>query len=76
MPQVKSFDEIVAYFKSVLEKFPDERTGKNKRYQIIDVALSAFSVFFTQTPSFLAYQRTMEQNKGRNNVRSLFSIKQ
>jgi len=71
---VKSFDQIIEYFKSILEKFPDKRTGKNKRYQIVDVALSAFSVFFTQTPSFLAYQRTMEQNKGKNNVRSLFGV--
>lgn len=74
MPQVKSFDEIVGYFKSILEKFPDKRTGKNKRYAIIDVALSAFSIFFTQMPSFLAYQRTMEQNKGRNNARSIFGV--
>jgi len=74
VPEVKSFDEIITYFKSVLEDFPDKRTGKNKRYQIIDVALSAFSVFFTQTPSFLAYQRTMEQNKGGNNVKSLFGV--
>jgi hypothetical protein len=70
----KSFDEIITYFKSILERFPDKRTGKNKRYQIVDVALSAFSVFFTQTPSFLAHQRTMEQNKGRNNAKSLFGV--
>jgi hypothetical protein len=74
VPQVKSFDEIIAYFKSILEKFPDKRTGKNKRYAIIDVALSAFSIFFTQMPSFLAYQRTMEQNKGRNNAKSIFGV--
>ncbi len=40
MPQVKSFDEIVVYFKSILEKFPDKRTGKNKQYAISDVALN------------------------------------
>jgi len=74
VPQVRSFDEIVAHFKSILEKFPDKRTGKNKRYAMIDVALSAFSIFFTQMPSFLAYQRTMEQNKGRNNAKSLFGV--
>ena len=28
--------------------------------------------FFTQTPSFLAYQRKMQQTKGRNNAQSLF----
>jgi hypothetical protein len=41
-----------------------------------DAALSAFSVFFTQTPSFLAYQRTMEGNKGHSNAQSLFGVHQ
>lgn len=41
-----------------------------------DAALSAFSVFFTQTPSFLAYQRMMEGNKGHSNAQSLFGVHQ
>jgi hypothetical protein len=36
--------------------------------------LGAFSVFFTQTPSFLAYQRQMQQHQGRNNACSLFGV--
>ncbi|GAJ18588.1 unnamed protein product, partial [marine sediment metagenome] len=43
------------------------RTGNNTTYSIEDIALSAFSVFFTQSPSFLAYQTSMQQNKGNNN---------
>ncbi len=31
-------------------------------------------MFFTQTPSFLAYQRQMEQQRGRNNACSLFGV--
>jgi hypothetical protein len=34
------------------------------------------SVFFTQTPSFLAFQRTMEKSKGRSNVQTLFGVHQ
>ena len=41
-----------------------------------DAALSAFSVFFTQTPSFLAYQRMMEGSKGQSNAQSLFGVHQ
>ena len=67
MNQPSNFEEIVLYFRSILEDFPDKRKGKNKRYQMSDAALSAFSVFFTQTPSFLAYQRLMAQNKGVGN---------
>jgi hypothetical protein len=41
-----------------------------------DIGLGAFSVFFTQHPSFLAYQRTMEELKGKSNAQTLFEIKQ
>jgi hypothetical protein len=39
-----------------------------------DVASSAFSVFFLQSPSFLAYQRDMQRREGRNNAHSLFGV--
>lgn len=74
MKQQGSFDSIVRTFHQVLESLPDKRTGKNIRYGIEDAALSAFSVFFTQTPSFLAYQRTMEKSKGHSNAQSLFGV--
>ena len=41
-----------------------------------DAALSAFSVFFTQSASFLAYQSTMEGSKGRSNAQTLFGVHQ
>ena len=41
-----------------------------------DAALSAFSVFFTQTPSFLAYQRMVAGSKGKSNAQSLFGVHQ
>lgn len=50
------FDTLVSSFRQMLSTLPDKRTGKNSRYGMEDAALSAFSVFFTQTPSFLAYQ--------------------
>jgi hypothetical protein len=70
------FDGIVASFRQVLSSLPDKRTGKNIRYGMEDAALSAFSVFFTQTPSFLAYQRMMEGSKGKSNAQSLFGVHQ
>jgi len=70
------FDTIVGSFRQVLEALPDKRTGKNSRYGMEDAALSAFSVFLTQTPSFLAYQRLMQGSKGHNNAQSLFGIHQ
>jgi hypothetical protein len=55
---------------------PDARTGDNTRYSMEDIGLSAFSVFFTQSPSFLSAQKTLEQNKGCNNAKSLFQIQE
>ena len=76
MKQRGLFDGIVASFRQVLSSLPDKRTGKNIRYRMEDAALSAFSVFFTQTPSFLAYQRMMEGSKGKSNAQSLFGVHQ
>jgi hypothetical protein len=68
------FDAIMGYFRQVLEALPDKRPGKNSRYGMEDAALTAFSMFFTQNPSFLAYQRMLEGSKGRSNAQSLSGV--
>lgn len=70
------FDTIVGSFRQVLSSLPDKRTGRNSRYGMADAGLSAFSVFFTQTPSFLSYQRMMAGSKGHSNAQSLFGVHQ
>jgi len=57
-----------------LAALPDRRTGDNTRYSMADIGLSAFSVFFTQSPSFLSAQKTLLQAKGRSNAQSLFQV--
>ena len=69
-----SFDGIVEYFHSVIKKFPDKRIGNNTKYKIEDAALGGFSLFFTQSPSFLVYQNAMQKSKGQNNAQSLFGV--
>ena len=68
------FNQLMNWLQGAIALFPDRRTGKNLSYTPRDAALSAFSVFLTQCPSFLAYQKSMEQNKGNNNARTLFGI--
>lgn len=68
------FNTLLVFLESVIPELPDLRTGKNKRYDMRDAVLSAFAPFFIQCPSFLSYQRLMEQNKGNNNGRTIFSI--
>lgn len=68
------FGEMLGMLKAGLAEIPEHRGGQNTQYEIADAGLSAFSVFFMQSPSFLAHQREMERKKGRNNARSLFGV--
>lgn len=39
-----------------------------------DTGLSAFAVFFMQSPSFLDFQQTMQETQGKNNAHTLFNV--
>jgi hypothetical protein len=54
-------------------ELPDKRKGHhNQQYKMGDAVCGAFSVFFTQSASFLAHQRDMARRQGQNNVLSVF----
>ena len=53
---------------------PDPRRGRNRRYAMADVAMAALSVFFMQSPSFLAHQRALAEAGGRSNAHTLFGL--
>jgi hypothetical protein len=44
------WDELVGSLRQTLGGLPDRRTGDNTHYSMEDIGLSAFSVFFTQSP--------------------------
>lgn len=71
---LKTWDEHLAHLRQILGEFHDRRTGDNTTYSMQDIGLGAFSVFFTQCPSFLAHQKTMQQAKGQSNAQSLFHL--
>lgn len=70
-----NFGNMVKELIEVIETFPDGRRGKNISKSMKDASLGAFSVFFTQSPSFLSYQQSMQESQGQNNASSLFGIK-
>jgi hypothetical protein len=74
MKASKIFDELVEELQRCFENLPEHRSGENTQYEIKDAALSAFGIFFTQSRSFLAYQRMLEERKGRSNVSSMFGV--
>ena len=65
---------LLGWLKSAIAHFPDKRTGSNLSYSMEDVALGAFSVFFTQSPSFLAAQTAMNERLGKSNAQTLFGM--
>ena len=71
-----SLEHLIKRIKQSFEGFCDVRTGKNKRYDLVDAGMAAFSVFFTQSPSFLAYQQDLKRRKGHSNAESLFGMQQ
>jgi len=70
---------LINKIKDVFANLPDFRqyaTANNLKYTIADAALSAFAVFFTQSPSFLDYQTRMQQSQGKNNAQAIFGVHQ
>ena len=57
-----------------VDTFPDPRRGRNATYPMRDIGMAAFSVFFMQSPSFLAHQRLLEQGHGHSNCTGLFGM--
>ncbi len=70
-----SLQSLMQHNREHWSTLPDSRKpNNNQRYTVAEGALSAFAVFFMQSPSFLAHQRLLQRNKGRNNARSLFQV--
>jgi len=67
-------DRLIKKIKTAANEFPDARTGQNRQYEMEDAVMGAFSVFFTQSASFLEYQQDMKRHKGRCNAESLFEM--
>ena len=65
---------LLAGLKAVCATFPDARKGRGGNIEIADFGLAAFSMFFMQSASFLAYQRALEKGQGRSNGQTLFGI--
>ena len=66
-------DTLVAGVRSACTSFPDARRG-DVRYSMADIGMSAFSLFFMQSESFLAHQRSLEEGRTTSNCRTLFGM--
>ena len=72
-----SFDHLQAILRQHTAVLPDYlKPSPNTCYTIQDAALGAFGLFFTQSPSFLEYQRRLQHRKGHNKAQTLFGVTQ
>ena len=69
-------DHLVKRIKQSFGEFCDVRTGQNTQYDMVEAGMGAFSVFFTQSPSFLAHQEALKHRTGHSNAESLFGMEQ
>ena len=66
---------LIERIRGVFSTLPDTRgQSNNLTYLIQDAALSAFAIFFSQSPSFLDSQVRMQKQLGRNNASSIFGV--
>jgi hypothetical protein len=71
---MERLEEYIAALRERCGHLPDRRSGSNSRYGMDDIGLSAFSLFFMQSPSFLAHQRALAEHCGRSNAETLFGM--
>src|SRR5262245_446194 len=77
MRHLLRFDDLQAIFHRSIAHLPDQRKpSPNTRYTIQDAVRGAFGIFFTQSPSFLEYQRRLQHTIVRNNAQTLFGVEQ
>jgi hypothetical protein len=67
---MKILDRLIGSLRGCCHSLPDLRQGGDVRYTMVDIGLSAFSLFFLQSPSFLAHQRRLEEGQGRSNCQN------
>ena len=69
-------ENLIAELGTVCAGLPDRRKGPRRAgdYSMADIGLSAFSLFFMGSPSFLEHQRALERGQGRSNCQTLFGM--
>ncbi len=74
-PTILVFSVFLNFLQEGIEKIKDPRGKSNAtKFKISDVMLSAFSMFFMQSQSFLEYQRQLQSRSGRDNIQSIFGV--
>jgi hypothetical protein len=71
---VSAVEQLIGALSEVCAGLPDQHTGPRRDYAMADIGLSAFSIFFMGSPSFLGHQRALAEGHGRSNCETLFAM--
>jgi hypothetical protein len=73
---VNTVEQLIGGLRDVCAGLPDQRKGPAREgdYTMADIGLSAFSIFFMGSPSFLGHQRVLAGRHGRSNCQTLFGM--
>ena len=67
---------LLGSLRETAARLPDNRKSSNgRKYSIRDAILSAFAVFYFQHPSLLNFQQDMHRKCKRNNLETLFEVR-
>jgi len=69
------FESLLDGLRAACAGFPDARRSADVDCSMADVGLSAFSLFFMQSESFLSHQRRLERGQGTSNCHTLFGMR-
>lgn len=74
--QSLNFEAIVELLRCNFKTVTDARDPRRVSYRVADQMMTAFALFFFQHPSLLEFQQRLEQKKGRNNLATMFGVRQ
>ena len=70
------FNSLIERFKSIIQEVKDSRLAVRRQFELSDLVLSAFGCMYSQEPSLLSFQRTMQEEERRNNLCSMFRVQE
>lgn len=75
IPTILVFTALLGFLQESIETIKAPRCKSNgTKFKVGDAMMSAFSMFFMQSQSFLEYQRQMQSRSGKDIVQSIFGV--
>lgn len=65
---------FLSYLYTHFDQLSDYRQGSNSRYSMGDIGMTAFSIYFFQSSSYLSHQRLLTEQQGKSNLHTLLGI--